>query len=99
MRVLDRQALLPTYLAVVMRTQLIVAQTKHMMTGNTHPRLANEDVVNLLIPLADQATQQRIVDEALASQAEAERLRAHAETIWREARARFEQQLLQGDKA
>ena len=38
MRILNRQALLPTYLAVVMRTRLIVAQTKHIMTGNTHPR-------------------------------------------------------------
>lgn len=97
MRVLNRQALLPTYLAVVMRTQLIVAQTKHMMTGNTHPRLANEDVVNLLIPLADRATQQRIVDETLACQAEAARRRAHAETVWQQARERFEQQLLKGD--
>jgi len=96
MRVRDRQALLPTYLAVVMRTQLIVAQTKHMMTGNTHPRLANEDVVNLLIPLADKATQQRIVDETLAWQAEAARLRAHAEAVWQQAREHFEQQLLKG---
>lgn len=97
MRVLNRQAILPTYLAVVMRTQLIVAQTKHMMTGNTHPRLANEDVVNLLIPLADKTTQQCIVDETLACQAEAARLRTHAETVWQQARERFEQQLLKGD--
>ncbi len=99
MRVRDRQALLPTYLAVVMRTQLIVAQTKHMMTGNTHPRLANEDVANLLIPLADKATQQRIVDETLTCQAQAARLRAHAETVWQQAREHFEQQLLTGDGA
>lgn len=96
MRVRDQQALLPTYLAVVMRTQLIVAQTQHMMTGNTHPRLANDDVVNLLIPLADKATQQRIVEETLACQAEAARLRAHAETVWQQARDHFEQQLLKG---
>jgi len=94
MRVMDRDALLPSYLAVVMRTQLIVAQTKHMMTGNTHPRLANEDVVNLLIPLTDIATQQRIVDETLTCQAEAARLRAYAETCWQQAREHFEQQLL-----
>ena len=99
MRVRDGSALLPAYLAVVMRTQLIVAQTKHMMTGNTHPRLANEDVVNLLIPLADMPTQQRIVDQATACQLEAARLRAHAETLWQQARERFEQQLLQGAPA
>lgn len=99
MRVRDDSALLPAYLAVVMRTQLIVAQTKHMMTGNTHPRLANEDVVNLLIPLADMPTQQRIVDQATACQLEAARLRGHAETLWQQARERFEQQLLQGAPA
>lgn len=98
MRVRDRGALLPAYLAVVMRTQLIVAQTKHMMTGNTHPRLANEDVVNLLIPLTDPLTQQRIVAETAARQSEALRLRAHAESIWRQARECFEQQLLKGER-
>lgn len=99
MRVRDQQALLPTYLAVVMRTQLIVAQTKHMMTGNTHPRLANEDVVNLLIPLADKSKQQRIVDETLACQAESARLRVHAETVWQQAREHFEKQLLKVGRA
>ncbi|WP_280812710.1 hypothetical protein [Variovorax sp. TBS-050B] len=97
MRVRDRSTLLPAYLAVVMRTRLIVAQTKHMMTGNTHPRLANEDVVNLLIPLAEIATQQRIVDETLIRQVEATRLRAHAEALWQKGRARFAQQLLKAD--
>jgi len=99
MRPFDADSLRPEYLAVVMRTGLIVAQTKHMMTGNTHPRIANEDVVNLLVPLADPATQAHIVEETLACQAESARLRAHAETVWREARERFEQQLLQGGKA
>lgn len=99
MRVRDRTALLPAYLAVVMRSQLIVAQTRHMMTGNTHPRLANEDVVNLLVPLTDKPTQQHIVDETIARQSEAARLRTHAETVWRRARERFEQQLLQGSNA
>ena len=99
MRPLDTRRLRPEYLAVVMRTDLIVAQTKHMMTGNTHPRIANEDVINLLIPLTDEKTQQRIVEETLASQTESARLRTHAEAVWREARERFEQQLLQGNKS
>ncbi len=99
MRVRDRGTLLPAYLAVVMRTQLIVAQTRHMMTGNTHPRLANEDVGNLLIPLADIASQQRIVAETAARQAEAGRLRVHADSVWQQARERFKQQLLKGASA
>lgn len=99
MRPFDKRKLRPEYLAVVMRTSLIVAQTKHMMTGNTHPRIANEDVANLLVPLTDEKIQQQIVGETLASQAKSARLRTHSETVWREGRARFEQQLLQGDKA
>ena len=90
----DHEALRSEYLAVVMRTSLIVAQTKHMMTGNTHPRITNDDVQNLLIPLADYTVQSTIVEETLSRQAEALRLRVHAETVWREARERFEQQLL-----
>ncbi len=96
MRPFDVRTLRPEYLAVVMRTSLIVAQTKHMMTGNTHPRIANEDVANLLVPLTDEKTQLLIVEETLARQAESVRLCAHAETVWRQARERFEQQLLQG---
>jgi hypothetical protein len=99
MRPLDAHNLRPEYLAVVMRTSLIVAQTKHMMTGNTHPRIANEDVANLFIPLTDKKSQQKIVEEALANQAESSRLCVHAEAVWREALERFELQLLQGGKA
>ena len=57
---------------------------------------ANEYVANLLVPLTDEKTQLLIVEETLARQAESARLRAHAETVWRQARERFEQQLLQG---
>ena len=98
MRPSDQGALRSEYLAVVLRTDLIVAQTKHMMTGNTHPRIANRDVENLLIPLGDCTVQRRIVEDALSRQAEALRLRVRAEAVWREARERFEQQLLQGGR-
>ena len=94
----DQEAPRSEYLSVVMRTSLIVAQTKHMMTGNTHPRITNGDVENLLIPLADYTVQRTIVEETLSRQADGLRLRAHAQTVWREARERFEQQLLQGSK-
>lgn len=96
MRTMSGQHLRPEYLAVVMRTGLIVAQTKHMMTGNTHPRIANEDVGNLLIPLADPKVQDRIVAAAREREAEASRLREEAQSIWQAARQRFEDQLLNG---
>ena len=91
----DQEELRSEYLAVVMRTSLIVAQTKHMMTGNTHPRITNVDVENLLIPLADFTLQRTVVEETLSRQAEALRLRVHAEAVWHRARERFEQQLMQ----
>jgi hypothetical protein len=69
-----------------------------MMTGNTHPRIAKEDVGNLLIPLTDAKTQQQIIEETLARQTESSRLRYYAEEVWHKARERFEEQLLQGSK-
>ena len=35
-----RPLLIPDYLAAVLRSSLVLSQTRHMMTGNTHPRLA-----------------------------------------------------------
>lgn len=50
----------------------------------------------LRIPVPCEAEQKAIAREVVQRKAEAARLRTHAETVWREARARFEQQLLQG---
>jgi hypothetical protein len=86
--------LLPDYLAAVLRSSVIVAQTKHMMTGNTHPRLANEDVVDLLIPIPDEKIQQEIVNELRKRRAEARRLREEAVREWDAAKASFEIKLL-----
>ena len=91
----DQEVLRSEYLSVVMRTSLIVAQTKHMMTGNTHPRISNADVQNLLIPLADHTVQRAIVEETLSRQSEAMYLRAQAKFVWRAALEYFEQQLME----
>lgn len=40
----------PQFLAIYLRSDLIVNQTKHLMTGNTLPRLQTDDVMHLLIP-------------------------------------------------
>ena len=42
-------SILPEYLAVIMRSKLVLLQTKHMMTGNTHPRISNDDVKELIM--------------------------------------------------
>lgn len=53
---------LPEYLAIFLRSSLVVNQTKHLMTGNTLPRLQTEDVKNLLVPIPSLHIQQQIVD-------------------------------------
>ena len=90
----DISGLLPDYLAAVLRSSVIVAQTKHMMTGNTHPRLANEDVVDLLIPIPDERIQREIVDDLHCRRMDARRLREEAAHEWEAAKARFEVELL-----
>lgn len=49
------------YLSIFLRSSLVVNQTKHMMTGNTLPRLQTEDVKRLLISVPSDNTQQKIV--------------------------------------
>ncbi len=94
----DVNEVLPDYLAAAMRSSFILAQTKHMMTGNTHPRLANEDVVDLLIPIPDLKMQQKVVDELRNRRMEARRLCGEAAQEWELAKARFESRLL-GEEA
>ena len=87
----------PGYLATALRSSLVVAQTKHMMTGNTHPRLANDDVGDLLIPVPDETVQMKIVSEIQCWRDEARRLRWDAEKEWEKAKAHFEVKL-HGDR-
>ena len=94
LRLMDSEALLPDYLAAVLRSRSVLAQTVHMMTGNTHPRLTNDDVVNLRIPIAEPEVQKTIVAEAHHRRAKARRLRTEAEAAWQAAKRWFEEQLL-----
>lgn len=50
------------YLSIFLRSSLVVNQTKHLMTGNTLPRLQTEDVRSLLIPIPSVEIQRKIVD-------------------------------------
>lgn len=97
MRVKHTKELLPEYLATVMRSKLIVSQTKHMMTGNTHPRISNDDVKNLYIPIPDIKVQQKISKAVLANKKKARHLKIEAEHDWQVAIEQFEKELL-GDR-
>lgn len=85
---------MPSYLAAVLRSSVVLAQTRHMMTGNTHPRLSNEDVVNLVVPVPTPQLQEKIAEEVIRRRAEARRLRAEAAELWEAAKRRFEEELL-----
>jgi len=85
---------LPDYLAAVLRSGIVLSQTRHMMTGNTHPRLANDDVVNLVVPVPDPTTQKEIADEVACRRDAARRQRDAAAALWERAKAHFEISLL-----
>lgn len=94
LRVIDPGYLLPEYLAAILRSKLVLAQTVHMMTGNTHPRISNDEVVNLRIPIPDMGIQETIANEVIRRREEARRLRAEAEAGWQAAREWFEGEVL-----
>lgn len=99
LRVRDRSALLPEYLAAALRSRVSLSQTVHMMTGNTHTRLTNEDVANLMIPIPSVEIQRKIAAEITRRRETARRLRADAEDGWQSAKRRFERRLLGGEGA
>ena len=87
-------SILPEYLAVIMRSKIVLLQTKHMMTGNTHPRISNDDVKDLLIPIPDLTIQQQIANEYRNRTQKTRQLRKVAEKDWQNAREQFEKELL-----
>lgn len=52
----------PEFLTIILRSNFVLSQTKHLMTGNTLPRLQTNDIRNLIIPLPPIEIQQKIVD-------------------------------------
>lgn len=52
----------PNYLTIILRSSFVVNQTKHLMTGNTLPRLQTSDIEDLIIPTPSKETQQFIVN-------------------------------------
>lgn len=99
LRTKNKRTLRSDYLATILRSSLILAQTRHMMTGNTHPRLTNEDVINLVIPIPKPEIQEIIVNEVRHRRDEARRLRAEADKGLQAAKRWFEEQLMGGDQS
>lgn len=85
---------LPEYLACILRSSPILAQTRRMMTGNTHPRLANEDVINLVVPIPNKAVQERIVEDVANRKEKVRKVRSEADSLWGKALEEFENKLM-----
>ena len=94
MKVIDTTTVLPEYVAAILRSDLILLQTRHMMTGNTHPRISNDDVQNLYIPVPDISVQMQIVVNLRKRRIEARKLKCEAEQEWQAAKEQFERELL-----
>ena len=95
LRAKNTEELVPDYLAAILRSRIVLAQTIHMMTGNTHPRLAHDDVANLMIPIPALEIQKTIAAEVLRRREVSRRLRSEAESGWQDAKRWFEEQLLE----
>jgi len=94
MRAINTEVILPEYIASILRSDLILSQTKHMMTGNTHPRISNDDVRNLYIPIPALSVQKTIVAELRKRRNEARSLKLQAEQEWQAGKKQFEKELL-----
>ena len=80
----------PDYLTIVLRSSLTLSQTKHLMTGNTLPRLQSSDVDDLVLPNPDISLQNEIVDYIRVTKDKAKQLQKEGDTLLEEAKQRIE---------
>lgn len=92
--VLEGYLVTSSFLALFLRSQIVVKQTKHLISGNTLPRLQTDDIQDLLVPIIDQEIQSRVVYEADRRSVEAERLHVGAQLALESAKLRIEAMLL-----
>lgn len=84
----------PDFLTIVLRSSIVLAQTKHLMTGNTLPRLQTTDIANLIIPYPSMKLQEEIVDSVFKIKGKAKRLRTEGESLLNEAKQKIEKLII-----
>lgn len=84
----------PDYLTIVLRSSMILAQTKHLMTGNTLPRLQTTDVDNLILPIPDIAMQEGIVNTVNSMKDKAKQLQKEGDALLEEAKQIVEKMII-----
>lgn len=97
-RSIDEGKLSRRFLWAVLRMSLSLKQMLRRASGGNYPAITQEELSNVLIPLPRKSVQEKIVAEVMRRNKRADELEARAATVWRKARERFEQQLLQGGK-
>lgn len=84
----------PDYLTIVLRSSLTLAQTKHLMTGNTLPRLQTTDVEELVIPNPDVSKQVEIVKYIYGIKDKANQLQKEGDALLEEAKQKIEKMII-----
>lgn len=84
----------PDFLTIVLRSKLVLAQTKHLMTGNTLPRLQTTDIENLIIPYPDMDAQENIVHHVNELQTKARLLKEDGGRLIDDAKRKIENIIL-----
>jgi type I restriction enzyme M protein len=86
--------LINEFLSNFLRCQIIVSQTKCLMSGNTLPRLQTEDIENLLIPLPPLSVQTKIAEHITKIRNQAKQLEKEAKEIAEQAKQKVEKMIL-----
>lgn len=76
--IFDAKNINAEFLAIYLRSDLIVNQTKHLMTGNTLPRLQTEDIQKLPVPMVSSEIQSKIVEFYKKSYSQKQQKEQHA---------------------
>ena len=84
----------PNYLTIVLRSKMVLAQTKHLMTGNTLPRLQTVDIDNLIIPYPDIKVQREIVESVTKIMNRARKLQKAGNALLENAKKEIEKLII-----
>lgn len=84
----------PVYLAMALRSPLTLAQTRHLSTGNTHPRVVEADASRILIPTPPLKLQKSLGKRLEERRSKAQRIRREANDRWVAAQTLFNEALL-----
>lgn len=96
---IDTQRCLPRYLAAFLNTSLGTMLSNRPVSGGTRIALDYGAIRQMPLLVPPLHVQQKVIDLVERGIVRDRTLRAHAETVWQQARERFEQQLLQGAPA